>query len=419
MARKIISSAAAIYVALFFVQSVLGYPIDGYPQTGIRRLERLRLIAARQLTGPMPVDGALKSITDIKLNLTGPAGEALNSLPPIDKKLQERIDALFLNRDAGYSLALLDITPGRPARLSLRQADRQFSPGSVGKLAIAAGLFRELKTLYPNDLDRRQELLRSRMVIADRWIHKDHHDIPVYDPDTRTFASRPVRDGDTFSLYEWADHMLSASANAAASIVWKEVILMRAFGPGYPPTREQEQRFFEKTAPAALRDLAVSTVNDPLRAIGIQPKDWFLGSFFTSAGKKIVPGGGESVGTPLGLLRFLVAMEQGYIVDEWSSLEIKRLIYMTTKRIRFASSPALNNAAVYFKSGSLYRCKPEPGFTCGKYRGNVDNYMNSVAIIEQPDGRIYLVALMSNVLHKNSAADHQSLATFIDRILLP
>jgi hypothetical protein len=45
--------------------------------------------------------------------------------------------------------------------------------------------------------------------------------------------------------------------------------------------------------------------------------------------------------------------------------------------------------------------------------------MNSVAVIEQPDGRIYLVALMSNVLRKNSAVDHQSLATFIDRILIP
>jgi len=153
--------------------------------------------------------------------------------------------------------------------------------------------------------------------------------------------------------------------------------------------------------------------------MGIQPKDWFLGSFFTATGQKIVPGGGESLGTPMGLLQFLVAMERGNIVDEWSSLEIKRLMYMTAKRIRFASSPALNNAAVYFKSGSLYRCKPEPGFTCGKYLGNVDNYMNSVAVIEQPDGRIYLVALMSNVLRKNSAADHQSLATFIDRILIP
>jgi len=419
MIRKIVLSVTAGCIVLFFVQSILAYPIDGYPQSGIRRLERLRLISARQLSGPVPVTGALRSIADIKLNLIGPAGEALNPLPPVDKTLQERINAIFPNRDASYSLALLDITPGRSARLALRQADRQFSPGSVGKLAIAAGLFSELKTLYPDDVVRRQELLRSRRVVADRWIHKDHHTVPVYDPDSRTFASRPIGEGDTFSLYEWVDHMLSASANAAASIVWKEVILMRALGPEYPPTREQEQRFIEKTPPAVLRDLAVSTVNDPLRAIDVQPKDWFLGSFFTSTGKKIVPGGGESVGTPLGLLQFLVAMERGYIVDEWSSLEIKRLMYMTAKRIRFASSSALNNAAVYFKSGSLYRCKPEPGFACGKYLGNMDNYMNSVAIIEQPDGRIYLVALMSNVLRKNSAVDHQSLATFIDRILLP
>ena len=48
---------------------------------------------------------------------------------------------------------------------------------------------------------------------------------------------------------------------------------------------------------------------------------------------------------------------------------------------------------------------------------NVENIMNSVIIVEQPDGRIYLVGLMSNILKKNSAVEHQSLATFIDRIL--
>ncbi len=64
----------------------------------------------------------------------------------------------------------------------------------------------------------------------------------------------------------------------------------------------------------------------------------------------------------------------------------KRLIYMTQRRIRYASSPALNDAAVYFKSGSLYRCKPEEGFVCRKYEGNVENLMNSVAIVESPAG---------------------------------
>lgn len=118
-------------------------------------------------------------------------------------------------------------------------------------------------------------------------------------------------------------------------------------------------------------------------------------------------------------MQFLIALESGKVVDPWSSLEIKRLMYMTAKRIRYASSPALTNDAVYYKSGSLYRCKPEEGFVCGKYMGNVENYMNSVAIIEKPGDRVYLVSLMSNVLKKNSAVEHQSLATFIDRALWP
>ncbi|MEX1313920.1 MAG: hypothetical protein AB1Z38_07075, partial [Desulfotignum sp.] len=126
---------------------------------------------------------------------------------------------------------------------------------------------------------------------------------------------------------------------------------------------------------------------------------------------------GDSRATPLGLLKYLVALEQGRLVDPWSSLEIKRLMYTTARRIRYASSPALGGAAVYFKSGSLYRCMPEPGFTCRKYMGNQENVMNSVAIVEHTDSRIYLVALMTNVLKKNSAVDHQTLATQIDTIL--
>ena len=105
------------------------------------------------------------------------------------------------------------------------------------------------------------------------------------------------------------------------------------------------------------------------------------------------------------------------MVDPWSSLEIKRLLYMTARRIRYASSPALSKAAVYFKSGSLYKCKGEVGFRCGKYKGNVFNYMNSVAIVERPDGRIYLVGFMSNVLRKNSAVEHQTIGTYLDRII--
>ena len=113
-------------------------------------------------------------------------------------------------------------------------------------------------------------------------------------------------------------------------------------------------------------------------------------------------------------------MEQGKLVDPFSSREIKRLLYVTERRIRYASSPALNNSAVYFKSGSLYKCQKEPGFKCRKYHGNVKNYMNSLAIIEDPPGNprlFYVVTVLSNVLKKNSAVDHQTLATRIHRLL--
>ncbi len=412
------------FCILFAILVVVGnkfpahaYPMDGYETTGIRRLVYLQRVQSGQINGPVRPAGALKGMAEIRLNLTDAPNNLLDRLPSPDVQLQARLEALFPNRDESYSVMVLDITPGKPWRLAGRQADRSFSPGSVGKLAIAAGIFTELARIFPDDPSRRQALLKERQVAGGPWIHTDSHPVPIFDPDSNQLTSRPAEETDVFSLYEWMDHMLSASANAAASVVWKELLLMRQFGQNYPPTMELERRFFDQTPKGYLRDTAMSTVNDPLRAMGIDQAQWQLGSFFTSGGKKRVPSGGKSYATPEGLMRYLVAMEQGRIVDPWSSLEIKRLMYMTAKRIRYASSPALNNAAVYYKSGSLYRCKPEPNFKCMKYHGNVENVMNSVAIVEQPDGRVYLVTLMSDVRYKNSAVEHQSLATFIDGIL--
>ena len=95
-------------------------------------------------------------------------------------------------------------------------------------------------------------------------------------------------------------------------------------------------------------------------------------------------------------------------------------MYLTDRRIRYASHPALTRAAVYFKSGSLYQCQPEEGFVCRKYMGNVRNFMNSVAIVESKEpGRElhYLVAVLSNVLRENSAVAHQTLALRIHRLI--
>ena len=234
--------------------------------------------------------------------------------------------------------------------------------------------------------------------------------------ETRAFSARRVIIGDTFTLYEWADHMLSASSNASASIVWKEVILMRAFGKYYPPSEEDEAKFFKETPKGMLKELALTVVNEPIRTMGIAENQWQLGSFFTSTGKKIIPGA-KSYATPLAFLVFLLRMEEGNIVDKWSSLELKRFLYMTVRRIRYISSEKLKDAAVYFKSGSQYKCRPEPGYSCGKHMGNAENHMNAVAVIEHSDGTIYMIALMSNVLKKNSASDHNQIATEVDIVI--
>ena len=401
----------------FSASQYLTYPIDGYEKTGIRRLLRLQLIQEGKIVDKKAVAGALKTSKEIKLNLTDKRGDSLATIPAPDPKLQKSISALFPNLDESYSMTVLNITPGKKFSYAEIKPNRVYMPGSVGKLAIVSGLFTELKTLYPDSFDKRIALLKTRMVRAGRWAIPNSHTIPFFDPETKKFFKRTVQEEDVFSLYEWADHMLSVSSNAAGSVVWKELILMRAFGKKYPVDEQTEKDFFQKTPKSELKDLAMSVVNDPLRKVGITKEEWQLGSFFTKEGKKFVPGEGGSIASPYGLMKYMVALERGKVVDAESSLEIKKLMYMTDRRIRYISSPALANAAVYFKSGSFYKCKPEPDYECKKYAGNVENYMNSVVIVEQPDGTTYLVALMSNVLRKNSNVDHMTLASRIDKII--
>jgi hypothetical protein len=213
--------------------------------------------------------------------------------------------------------------------------------------------------------------------------------------------------------------MLSASSNAAASMVLKHLMLLVQYGPSYPVSETEARQFFKTASKKELSALLARALQDPVTRNGLDIAQLRQGSFFTWKGKRLVPGT-TSYATPRELLRWLIKLEQGKLVDAFSSREIKRLLYMTQRRIRYASSPALAAAAVYFKSGSLYKCKPEADFECKKYHGNVMNMLNSVAIIEAPaaDRQLYyMVVVMSNVLRKNSAVVHQTLATRIHRML--
>ncbi len=376
-------------------------------------------IVAQDLPGEaMPIPGALKSIKDIKLNLHDESRQDAKFLLSSDPQLQKSINAMFAGLDANYSLSLLEITPGKAPRYASRREGVGYQPGSVGKLAVALAVFTELEKIFPESFESRQELLRTKKVRAGKWALTDSHTVPIYDVETQKLVKRPVVESDVFTLYEWLDHMLSVSNNGAASVCWREAVLMYAFGEDYVTlTEKQADEFFKNTSRIELTNMAISLVNDPIEDLGISNDEWRLGSFFTRGADSYISRKGGSIGTTLGLMKFLVALEQGVVVDAASSLEIKRLLYMTDRRIRYASASALREAAVYFKSGSLYKCKEEEGYVCEKYKGNVNNFMNSVAIIEHPDGTNYIVVLMSNVLKINSGSEHQALAARIDKII--
>jgi hypothetical protein len=336
-------------------------------------------------------------------------------LPAPDPALTAALRGLLGAQAERYGLVLLDLSDPERVRYAEWNGRAAQNPGSVGKLVVALALFQALADLYPGDVAARENLLRERLVTADAFSVSDHHTVPFFDPLAGRLTRRPLQPGDRASLWTYLDWMLSPSSNSAAGMLQRELVLLRRFGSAYPPPPGEAESFLAGTPKPELAALFAAAIQEPVTRNGLDLAALRQGSFFTHEGKRLIPGT-SSHATPRELVRFLLRMEQGRLVDAWSSRELKRLLYQTERRIRYATSSALADAAVYFKSGSLYSCEPEPDFVCRKYHGNVRNYMNSAAVIESPAGErrlFYLVALLSNVLRKNSAADHAELARAI------
>ena len=407
-------SASAVLVMLVMTPPIRTYPLDGAASTGIRRLTGYRLVNEGKIKGFVKLPpGALLRSDQIVLRLKGvnPSFDITPNMPR-DPYLQNGIERVFGGRDPSYAVAMLDITdPRKPLYASMRGDDKKI-PGSVGKLCVVTGMFGALAANWPAIPDR-QKILKDTIVQADPFIFADGKTVPIYNDGDPAVVNRVLRLDDKFSLYEWLDHMLSQSSNAAGSMMWKEAMFIRHYGTSYPRPKAEENAFIKDTPKTELSKLALSTLEEPLTASGIDTGRLRLGTFFTHNGSNTIPGT-ASYACPNELLRWLVKMEQGKIVDEWSSLEIKKLLYFARPRYRYASSPALANAAVFFKSGSLFECKP--GMHCKQYAGNVMNLMHSVAVVESGDKR-YLIAMMSNVLGVNSAVEHQTIAGEIERLI--
>jgi len=388
------------------------YPLDGYEYTGITRLEHQRWVQEGKLSGAKRPAGELLPMDRVDLRLRDRQGFRV---PASDAKLTAAIARLLGPEADRYGVALLDLSDLDHPRYAEWHGTVRQNPGSVGKILVALAIFQALADAHPNDVAARERVLRQAMITADVYSVYDHHTVRFFDLRTKQLNRRPIHKGDRASLWTYLDWMMSPSSNSAAGMLQKHLVLLAHFGKRYPVSPAEEARFFEETSRKERSEIFLRAITEPVTRNGLDVKALRQGSFFTHEGKKRIDGT-SSYATPRALLNYLLKMEQGKLVDAWSSREIKRLLYITERRIRYGSSGVLRDSAVYFKSGSLYSCQPEPGFTCRKYHGNKRNYMNSIAIIESPAGQdrlYYMVTVLSNVLRKNSAEDHRDLARAI------
>ncbi|TAJ92231.1 MAG: hypothetical protein EPO31_11490 [Gammaproteobacteria bacterium] len=395
---------------------VHAYPLDGYETTGIGRLEAARRIEAGEFKGDRQPRGALLPMAEVDIRLRDYPNF---TIPEPDPELTRKLVTLLGDRVDRYQVAILDLSQPDHPRYAAHQADYRANVGSVGKLLVALAVFQTLADLHPDDLDARKRVLRDTHIEADDFVLTDHHTVRIWDRKTETLIRKRLAPGDMGTYWEFLDWMMSASSNAAASTVIEHAMLLKRYGRDFPLAPAKVQEFFATTPKPELGNLLAETLQPPVARNGMDLDLIRQGSLFTATGQRKVPGT-TSYATPRTLLEYLLKLEQGKLVDDFSSREIKRLMYSTERRIRYASAPALNDSAVYFKSGSLFECRPEPGFRCFQYHGNVKNLMNSVAIVEAPAGERkyhYLVALMSNVLRRNSAYDHQTLAAGIHELI--
>jgi hypothetical protein len=413
MTRKLL----VLIVTLVLPTLAASYPLDGYEDTGIRRVEGFRLITAGEIKGSKQPPGARLDTAQVDLRLLE---QPDLQLPAQDAAFSARIKQLLGAEAKYYGISVLDLSDKDNPKYAEYNGDYRQNVGSVGKIVGALGFFQALADTWPDDLQKRETILRNTIITADQFSISDHHKIKVFDIEKRTMSRHPLQVGEQGNAWEYLDWMLSVSSNSSAAMVMRDAMLLKHFGKDYPPSEQQIQDFFKQTPKKELTSLFQKTFWEPITRNGLDIDQLRQGSFFTRTGKKVVSGGGNSYGSARSLMQLLLLMEQGKLVDEWSSRQLKRLLYMTERRIRYASAPALKDSAVYFKSGSLYSCKEEADFKCGKYKGNVKNYMNSIAIVETPAGESrlhYIVTLISNVLRKNSAVAHQSLATHIHRMI--
>ena len=245
---------------------VLSYPLDGFPSTGIIRLEAYRLASQGKRRPSFLTEGEMLPSAAISLGLLDNPGFKVPAPDPeISAKLREMLGA-----DAGaYGVTLLDWSDPKRPIYAAHQPDYVQNPGSVGKIAVLLGWFSALADLYPDDVSARRALLYETEIVANDFIQHDSHDVPFWSWSQPQVDRRPIQIGDRGNVWTWLDWMASASSNAAASMLISELVLLRHFGQQYPVPADQAAAFFRDTPKSKLSRMLSDAIQQPLSPAGL------------------------------------------------------------------------------------------------------------------------------------------------------
>ncbi|MGR8948895.1 MAG: serine hydrolase, partial [Gammaproteobacteria bacterium] len=227
--------AAVLMSTLTAHQQSAAYPLDGYAETNIGRLEAASRIEQGTLKGTKQPRGALLTRAQVDLRLLDKKGL---ELPQIDQKFSAQIKSLLGDKASRYGISVLDLSDLDNIRYAEHNGDQAQNPGSVGKLLVALGVFQALADIYPDDIEKRWQILRDTVITADEFIISDSHTVRMWDRDNEKLIRRPLKIGDKGTLFEYLDWMVSPSSNAAAATLTKHAMLIKHFGESYPTSIE-------------------------------------------------------------------------------------------------------------------------------------------------------------------------------------
>ncbi|MGI9320009.1 MAG: hypothetical protein ACR2O5_01230, partial [Thiogranum sp.] len=159
-------------MALLAASASHAYPIDGYVDTGIRRVEGARLANEGLAKGGKQPPGALLTTEQVDLRLLDHKDM---DLPAPDPEFTAELLKLLGDNASSYGVAVLDLSNPEKPRYAEHRGEYRQNVGSVGKLVVALGLFQALADTWPDDTEQRIRVLRDTVVTADEFSQSDHH----------------------------------------------------------------------------------------------------------------------------------------------------------------------------------------------------------------------------------------------------